>query len=323
MNGNGRKRPLQGDVQMQNGGPFGLYTDHDTFQIGFCTLRPDASLVWENTRAGRFIVPTRDLCKANGRDIARLFPTGNLPQNVEISNAGDRLALVFTLALDQNATLIFFGSRAQGTHLPTSDVDLLIIAPDCEYIGATHGALSVYTINPEEARHRALQGDLFFGSLLQTGQVLFDPLDRVKKLTQAYTPCPQPAVKQAAQAIGTLILREGLFEHFPEMVIGRALWCLRTIMLAEGHNPFALADLIDAKDRNAHALLNAARNKNTQAQSAAFAAFRVFMAERDLIESEWLGKDLEAWGTRFENTKNTAGLKTLSLIRSLSKHIRR
>jgi len=304
---------------MKNGGPFGIYTSDKNYELGFCTVPPKTNLIWESPQPGRFLIPTRDNCLAGEHPLSRLHPSENVPNPVQISNRGDRLALLFTLTLSAASSLIFFGSRAQGTHLSSSDVDLLIITPDCDYVGATHGALSVYTVPPEEALRRVRNGDLFFGSLLQTGQPLFDPQERFDALTKAFTPRPQPTAKRAAQAIGTLMLKDSLFDRFPEFVIGRALWCFRTILLAEGENLFLLPHSIHEKDRIAHDLLIAARNKKVTAQTAAFDAFTAFMTGRRLIEEDWLDKDFNTWKTRFEASGNAAGLKTLTMLEALAK----
>lgn len=301
---------------MKSEGPFGVYTDHECFQIGFCTLGAKTAATWRSDHPAQFLVATRDLCHADTIPLPRHFPSPNLHSGVEVSNTGPRIALLFTLALAASATLIFFGSRAQGTHLPTSDIDLLIIAPNCDYVGSNHGLLSLYTISPEEAQARAERGDLFFGSLLQTGEVLFDPMDRFATLRAAYTVTPQPKAIQTAKLIGTLMLQDGLFTRHAGLVIGRALWCFRTIMLAEGQDLFSHPPTANEDDLQTHALLIAARNNNPTAQAAAFDAFVRFLTARDLVEDHWLHKELDAWDARFEAENDPIGIKTIAAIKS-------
>ena len=85
--------------------------------------------------------------------------------------------------------VILFGSRADGTAMPDSDVDLLIVLPHrgdrIEQSVAIRLKLrppfpvDLIIRSPEEIQNRLAMGDTFIRDILQGGKVIYDAADPV------------------------------------------------------------------------------------------------------------------------------------------------
>lgn len=212
------------------------------------------------------------------------------------------------------AATLLFGSLARAEQTDGSDTDLLQIGLGEETRHVTVGHLSLFLYPWAQLEQDARDGDLFVCHLVQEARPLIDPDGYLEKLRQAfrYRASYAAEIGRATDLAWFLIIFGT--ELNPQLLLKRALWCVRTILIArsvEARQPvFAPARLADT------ALSGAARDlllnrRAARDRAAVQEALRDFLVN-DLANDRLLdGVDRAAFINRFETTANKVALQTL------------
>ena len=128
--------------------------------------------------------------------------------------------------------ILLFGSHARADHSEGSDTDLLMVNFDDEtrHISVGHASLFLYPWRKLE--HDARNGDLFVCHLVREAKPLFDPDGYLPKLKDAFQfRSDYGAEISRATDLGWYLARFG-DELNSHLQAKRALWCIRTILIA-------------------------------------------------------------------------------------------
>jgi hypothetical protein len=212
------------------------------------------------------------------------------------------------------AATLLFGSLARADQTEGSDTDLLLIGLEEEIRHVTVGHLSLFLYPWSQLERDARDGDLFVCHIVQEAKPLIDPDGYLKRLQQAFQ-YRQSYSEEIARAtdFAWFLARFGT-ELNPQLFLKRALWCVRTILIArsvEARQPvFAPARLADTLSSvPARNLLLDRRTARDRA--AVQEALRDFIV-RDQAGDRWLASiNRAAFIERFEITANKVALQTL------------
>jgi len=130
------------------------------------------------------------------------------------------------------AAILLFGSLARADQSEGSDTDLLMITADIQTRHVTVGGVSLFLYPWLQLKSNAEDGDLFACHLARESKALFDPDGYLSKLKKAFRLRSdyQREIVQATD-LGWFLARFG-GELNPALEAKRALWCVRTILIA-------------------------------------------------------------------------------------------
>ncbi len=130
------------------------------------------------------------------------------------------------------AATLLFGSVARADHSESSDTDLLMINLGEETRHVSVGHLSLFQYPWSKLEKDAHDGDLFICHLVHEAKPLIDPDDYLPKLrgTFRYRSTYQDDINRATD-LGWYLVKFG-DELNSSLQAKRALWCIRTILIA-------------------------------------------------------------------------------------------
>lgn len=212
------------------------------------------------------------------------------------------------------AATLLFGSVARADQSEGSDTDLLMIGLDEEtrHVSVGHLSLFLYPWNQLEQDARA--GDLFVCHLVREAKPLIDPDNYLTKLQQAFQFRTSYAAEIArANDLGWFLVSFGAALN-PQLLTKRALWCMRTILIArsaEQRDPvFAPSRLAERTSSiSAQELLRNRRGRRDEA--AVRQSLRQFLIADEAGDQSLEHADWATFVERFKSTSNKVALQTL------------
>jgi hypothetical protein len=212
------------------------------------------------------------------------------------------------------AATLLFGSLARADHAARSDTDLLMINLDDETRHVSVGHLSLFIYPWRRLEEDARSGNLFTCHLVKEAKPLVDPDDYFSRLqrTFQFRPSYQDDIERASD-LGWYLVRFG-DELNSGLLAKRALWCVRTILIARSAErrapvfaPKQLAELTPSQ--SARALLNGRHKKqdNENIQKA----LRAFLVMETTSSWSPTEGDKKQFLARFVATSNSVAFQTL------------
>ena len=130
------------------------------------------------------------------------------------------------------AATLLFGSLARADQSEGSDTDLLMIGLDEETRHVSVSHLSLFLYPWRQLEQNAREGDLFVCHLVREAKPLIDPDGYLPRLQRAFQFRSNYAAEIArASDFGWFLVNFGA-ELNPQLLTKRALWCVRTILIA-------------------------------------------------------------------------------------------
>lgn len=211
------------------------------------------------------------------------------------------------------ATLLF-GSLARADHSEGSDTDLLMVSLDDETRHVSVGHLSLFLYPWHRLQQDAHDGDLFVCHLAREAKPLIDPDNYLAKLQSAFQfrSSYQSEIDRATE-LGMYLARFG-GELNSSLLTKRALWCIRTILIAqsvERRNPvFAPRSL--AESTQSEAARDLLTNRHIHRESAEIQqSLRSFLNQVAQSNRILETADRAHFIERFIATSNKVALQTL------------
>lgn len=211
------------------------------------------------------------------------------------------------------ATLLF-GSLARSDNAEGSDTDLLMIALDQETRHVSVGHLSLFLYPWSRLKADAEAGDLFVCHLVREAKPLIDPDGYLTKLQEAFAfkTSYRDDIERATDFAWFLVKFGD--ELNPSLLLKRALWCIRTILIARSAErqtpvfaPERLADLtISAAARE---LLGQRRRAHNEATVRL--ALREFLLDETRLNRPLQSLERDHFVERFIASNNEVALQTL------------
>ena len=128
--------------------------------------------------------------------------------------------------------VLLFGSLARADQSEGSDTDLLMVTLDDETRHISVGRLSLFFYPWRTLEHNARNGDLFVCHLVREARPLLDPDGYLSRLKEAFRfRSDYMAEIGHASDLGWYLARLG-DELNSHLQAKRALWCIRTILIA-------------------------------------------------------------------------------------------
>lgn len=219
------------------------------------------------------------------------------------------------------AATLLFGSLARSDHSEGSDTDLLLISLDQETRHVSIGHLSLFVYPWSRLQQDAKQGELFICHLVYEAKPLVDPDDYLTKLRAAFLfrPTYSDDIQRGVE-FGWYLVRFG-GDINPSLLKKRALWCIRTILIArsvEQRQPiFAPQHL--AKRTRSTAARNLISNRHDQASDLEVRqALRQFLDNEGGVDNFLKFADRQTFMERFTLTSNKVALHTLQQQENIS-----
>jgi predicted nucleotidyltransferase len=211
------------------------------------------------------------------------------------------------------ATLLF-GSLARSDSAEGSDTDLLMIDLDQETRHVSVGHLSLFLYPWSRLKADALAGDLFVCHLAREAKPLIDPDGYLPKLQEAFAfkPSYRDEIERATD-LAWFLVKFG-DELNPSLLFKRALWCIRTILIARSAE---LQTPVFAPERLADLTRSAAARKLLRERRRAHSEATVRSALREfLLHEPRPNRPLKSLGRnhfveRFITSNNEVALQTL------------
>jgi len=212
------------------------------------------------------------------------------------------------------AATLLFGSLARGDHSEGSDTDLLLINLGNDTRHVSIGRLSLFLYPWRQLEQDARDGDLFVCHLVHEARSLIDPDSYLPKLRGAFEfrSTYKDEITRATD-FGWYLVRFGN-ELNSQLLTKRALWCVRTILIArsaERRDPvFAPQRLAEqTESASARDLLSNRRRRNDEA--IVRESLRQFLASEVPDQRVLEDADRDAFMTKFAATSNNVALQTL------------
>ena len=210
--------------------------------------------------------------------------------------------------------ILLFGSLARADESEGSDTDLLMVNLDNEtrHISVGHDSLFLYPWHLLE--HDAREGDLFVCHLVCEAKPLLDPDGYLAKLKEAFR-FRSDYVAEIARAtdLGWYLVRFG-DELNSNLHAKRALWCIRTILIArsaERHDPVFAPQLLAKQTRSVAGRDLLASRHSVRDRAEVHELLRLFLEEETEFDSFNELGDRSAFIHRFTATSNNVALQTL------------
>jgi hypothetical protein len=212
------------------------------------------------------------------------------------------------------AATLLFGSLARADQSEESDTDLLMIGLDQETRHVSVGRLSLFLYPWEQLEKAARDGDLFVCHLVCEAKPLIDPHDYLSKLKQAFEFRSSYAAEIArATDFGWFLVSFGA-EFNPQLLTKRALWCVRTILIARSAE---LRDPVFAPERLAELTSSASaqdlllHRRAPRDVEAVRRSLRQFLIDEGAGDCALEHADWATFVERFGETSNKVALQTL------------
>lgn len=211
------------------------------------------------------------------------------------------------------ATLLF-GSLARADHSEGSDTDLLMVSHDENTRHVSVGHLSLFLYPWHQLERDAREGDLFVCHLAREAKPLMDPDGYLAKLQSAFQFRSSYQVEiDRAIDLGMYLVRFG-DELDSTLLTKRALWCIRTILIArsaERRNPVFAPQRLAASTQSA-AARDLLINRHIHRECAAVRRrLRSFLEEETHPSTVLEAADRAYFIERFDATSNKVALQTL------------
>jgi hypothetical protein len=212
------------------------------------------------------------------------------------------------------AATLLFGSQARADQSAESDTDLLMINLKDETRHVSVGDLSLFIYPWRQLEEDARLGDLFTCHLVQEAKPLFDPDGYLPRLQDAFQfrSSYQDDIERAFD-LGWYLVRFG-DELNSALLAKRALWCVRTVLIARSAErrvpafaPGKLAQQTSSKP--ARKLLNARHHQPDD--DSLRKALRSFLETEVTSASLLVDADKSVFLDRFVATSNKVALQTL------------
>ena len=210
--------------------------------------------------------------------------------------------------------ILLFGSLARADQSHESDTDLLLVTlgDETRHISVGHLSLFLYPWSTLETNAR--NGDLFVCHLVREAKPLFDPDGYLPKLKEAFRFRSDYMIEIAhATDLGWYLTRYG-DDLNPHLQAKRALWCIRTILIArsaERRDPVFAPQLL-AKETSSIAGRDLLTRRHSLSDDAEVRhSLRLFLEEETMSESFYEQPHRDAFIERFQTTSNAVALKTI------------
>ena len=210
--------------------------------------------------------------------------------------------------------ILLFGSLARADQSDDSDTDLLVVTLDDKTRHTSVGHLSLFIYPWSTLENNARNGDLFVCHLVREARPLFDPDGYLPKLKEAFRFRSDYMAEIAhATNLGWYLARYG-DDLNPQLQAKRALWCVRTILIArsaERRDPVFAPQLL-AKETNSIAGRDLLTRRHSLRDDAEVRhSLRLFLEEESISAPFNEQADRAAFIERFRTTSNQVALKTL------------
>ena len=214
----------------------------------------------------------------------------------------------------QVAATLLFGSLARADQSEGSDTDLLLIALDEETRHVSVGHLSLFLYPWGQLEQDARDGDLFVCHLVQEAKPLIDPDNYLPRLRRVFQFRPNYAAEIArASDFGWFLVNYGA-ELNPQLLTKRALWCVRTILIAksaEERDPVFAPESLAERTQSLSAQNLLRNRRSSRDESAVRNALRQFLIDARVDDRTVEHADRAEFIERFTTTTNKVALHTL------------
>ncbi len=210
---------------------------------------------------------------------------------------------------------ILFGSRARNDQSEFSDTDLLLISLENDRKHVSSGNLSLFLYSWESLREDAENGDLFVCHLAHEAKPLIDPENYLAKLRGRFKfrTNYNRDIDNAIDLAWFLILQGDQIND--ALLAKRALWCVRTVLIAEAANRreaiFAPQQLAEQTSSQAGRRILQSRHEKI---GSAFTTklLEGFMSDIGYRAVPRSLKSVEDFRRRFVDTSNEVALQTMN-----------
>ena len=210
--------------------------------------------------------------------------------------------------------ILLFGSLARADQSEGSDTDLLMVNLDDETRHISFGRLSLFLYPWRTLERNARNGDLFVCHLVREAKPLFDPDGYLPKLQKAFQfRSDYMAEIGHATDLGWYLARYG-DELNSHLQAKRALWCIRTILIArsaECRDPVFAPQLLAEKTQSIAGRDLLTRRHSARDNTKVRNSLRLFLEEETTSDPFNEQADRGAFIERFRTTSNEVALQTL------------
>lgn len=212
------------------------------------------------------------------------------------------------------AATLLFGSLARADHSESSDTDLLMVSLEDDTRRVSVGRLSLFLYPWGRLMQDARDGDLFVCHLVREAKPLIDPEDYLSNLqaTFRFRSNYREEIGRAAD-LGLYLARFGSDLNSP-LLIKRALWCIRTILIARSadrRDPVFSPQVLAEQTRSAAARDLLCNRHNLADSDAVRRSLRQFLDFELATDSSLEQADRQSFIERFTETSNEVALQTL------------
>lgn len=212
------------------------------------------------------------------------------------------------------AATILFGSLARTDQSEGSDTDLLMIDLDDDTRHVSVGHLSLFVYPWRQLAQDAHSGDLFVCHLVREAKALVDPDGYLEKLRDAFHFRSSYAdeIGRAADFGWYLVLYGN--ELNPSLLTKRALWCIRTVLIArsaERRDPVFAPHQLAEETRSVAAREFLSHRHDPRDDATVRQVLRSFLEAEELSDADLLNANRETFLQRFSATANKVALQTL------------
>lgn len=210
--------------------------------------------------------------------------------------------------------ILLFGSFARANPSKSSDMDLLLISHGDETHHVTVGRFSLFLYPWHKLENNARDGDLFVCHLECEAKALFDPDGYLPKLKEAFR-FRSDYMSEIGHAtdLGWYLVKFG-DELNSHLQAKRALWCVRTILIAhsaERRDPVFAPHLLAKQTRSVAGRDLLIRRHSTRNDAKVRQSLRLFLEEEVTSGPFNEQADRTAFMERFKATSNKVALETL------------
>jgi predicted nucleotidyltransferase len=212
------------------------------------------------------------------------------------------------------AAILVFGSSARADQTEGSDTDLLIINDGDETRHMSVAHVSIFLYPWLRLKLDAQNGDLFACHLVREAKAIFDPDDYLSKLRETFRLKPDYG-REISRAIdlGWFLVRFGSRLN-SALQAKRALWCIRTILIArsaERGAPVFAPKLLADQSRSTFARDLLVRRHDRWRDEDMRDCLRLFLRDETTPEPFHEHADHAEFIERFSLTSNKVALQTL------------
>lgn len=214
----------------------------------------------------------------------------------------------------QVAATLLFGSLARADQSEGSDTDLLMIGLDEETRHVSVGHLSLFLYPWGQLEQDARDGDLFVCHLVREAKPLIDPDNYLPRLRRVFQFRASYAAEMArATDFGWFLVNYGA-ELNPQLLTKRALWCVRTILIAksaEERDPVFAPERLAERTQSLSAQNLLRHRRSPRDDLTVRNALRQFLIDARLDDRSLEHADKAEFIERFTATTNKVALHTL------------